>query len=139
MLKALPAVAVAFSASAAAFGQAGEPTAALTLWYEQPASRWVDALPVGNGRLGAMVFGGVDNARIQLNEDTIWAGPPVSENPEGMAADLAEARRLFFAGKPAEGQQLVQDRMMAPRISPRSYQTLGDLTLNMIYEGRTRP
>ncbi|UCD73849.1 MAG: glycoside hydrolase family 95 protein [Phycisphaerales bacterium] len=131
-------IAVVLIAAACAWGQPGDEPHDLTLWYRQPASQWVEALPVGNGRLGAMVFGGVSEARIQLNEDTLWAGPPVSENPPGMAADLAEARRLFFAGKPDEGQQLVQDRMMAPRISPRSHQTLGDLTLHMIYGDRRR-
>ncbi|MCK4872161.1 MAG: glycoside hydrolase family 95 protein [Phycisphaerales bacterium] len=111
----------------------------LVLWYAQPAQAWTEALPVGNGRLGAMVFGGVDHERIQLNEESIWAGPPVQENPEDMAADLAEARRLFFDGRPAEGESLVQQRIMAPRISPRSHQTLGDLHLHMIHEGRTVP
>ncbi|MDY7107595.1 MAG: glycoside hydrolase family 95 protein [Planctomycetota bacterium] len=108
------------------------------LWYEAPARQWVEALPVGNGRLGAMVFGGVDEPRIQLNEDTLWAGPPVPENPDDLADDLAEARRLFFAGRLEEGERLVQERIMAPRISPRSYQTLGDLRLRMIHGGRPR-
>jgi len=117
---------------AAAVEEPGE----LALWYTRPAAEWVEALPVGNGRLGAMVFGGVDTERIQLNEDTLWAGPPVPENREDLAAALAEARRLFFEGRPAEGERLVQERIMAPRISPRSYQTLGDLRLRMIHGDR---
>ncbi|MCH8806534.1 MAG: glycoside hydrolase family 95 protein [Planctomycetes bacterium] len=108
---------------------ADEKNGAATLWYDRPAAEWVEALPVGNGRLGAMIFGGVLEERIQLNEDTLWAGPPVPENPASLADELAAARRLFFEGKPAEGQRLVQERIMAPRISPRSYQTLGDLRL----------
>ena len=57
-------------------GQAPPPLSPLTLWYRAPASEWVGALPVGNGRLGAMVFGGVVHERLQLNEDTLWSGRP---------------------------------------------------------------
>ena len=57
-------------------GQAPPPPDPLTLWYRQPAGQWVEALAVGNGRLGAMVFGGIDRERIQLNEGTLWAGGP---------------------------------------------------------------
>ena len=108
----------------------------LTLWYDEPAGAWTAALPVGNGRLGAMVFGGVPVERIQLNEESVWAGPPVPENPADMTGPLAEARRLCFEGDPAAGQQLVQEQIMAPRISPRSHQTLGDLRLRMLHKGR---
>ncbi len=107
----------------------------LVLWYSRPAEDWNAALPVGNGRLGAMAFGGVDVVRIQLNEESMWAGPPVPENPENMRPTLAEARRLMFAGRPVEAERLVAKRIMAPRISPRSHQTLGDLRLRMIYPG----
>ena len=70
----------------------------LTLWYRQPAQAWTEALPVGNGRLGAMVFGGVGRERLQLNEDTLWAGGPYDAvNPNALAA-LPEVRRLVFAG-----------------------------------------
>lgn len=108
------------------------------LWYDTPAdlqSGWTQALPVGNGRIGAMVFGGALEERIQLNENTIWAGPPVPKQPEDAAVHLAEARRLFFSGKPAEGQSLIREKVMGPRISPRSYQTLGDLRLSLIVPG----
>lgn len=68
------------------------------LWYKQPAADWVEALPVGNGRLGGMLFGGVTDDRIQLNEDTLWDGFPVeAENPKALAA-LPEVRRLLFSG-----------------------------------------
>ncbi len=99
----------------------------LTLWYNQPASEWVEALPIGNGRLGAMVFGGTKTERIQLNEDTIWAGHPLERDRKGAYIYLVEARRLIFKGKYAEGQKIMQDEFMSERISPRSYQTLGDL------------
>ena len=107
----------------------------LKLWYQQPAAAWTEALPVGNGRLGAMVFGGVAEERLQLNEDTIWAGPPVPEQPVDASRYVNEARALFFAGKPAEGEALVRGKVMATRISPRSYQTLGDLKLAFHYPG----
>ncbi len=106
------------------------------LWYDRPASAWTEALPVGNGRLGAMVFGGVESERIQLNEQSIWAGPPVSENPDDLAEVIAQARELFFAGRPADGERLIGERAMAPRISPRSQQTLGDLRLRMLLPDR---
>src|SRR5262245_48449420 len=64
-------------------GQASAPEQPLALWYRRPAEQWTEALPVGNGRLGAMVFGGVANERLQLNEDTLWAGGPYDPvNPE---------------------------------------------------------
>ncbi|MFP4058821.1 MAG: glycosyl hydrolase family 95 catalytic domain-containing protein [Candidatus Brocadiia bacterium] len=110
-------------------GQAPPPEGRRVLWYRQPASRWEEALPVGNGRLGAMVFGGVRRERVQLNEDTLWAGQPVERNREGAWKAIAEARKLFFAGRYREGQRLVQKEVMGPRIAPRSYQTLGDLWL----------
>ncbi|MCH8979759.1 MAG: glycoside hydrolase family 95 protein [Armatimonadetes bacterium] len=109
------------------------------LWYEQPAESWVEALPVGNGRLGAMVFGAVTEERIQLNIDSLWAGPPFPTVPDGAADALQEARRLFFAGKPAEGQQVIAERFLAERISPRSQQTLGDLRLKMSIAGMELP
>src|SRR6266404_1293630 len=69
----------------------------LRLWYRQPATVWNEALPIGNGRLGAMVFGGVQSERIQLNEDTVWAGEKRDRNnPEGRS-NLAAVRRLLFA------------------------------------------
>jgi alpha-L-fucosidase 2 len=101
----------------------------LKLWYKQPAEKWVEALPVGNGRLGAMVFGGIKEEHLQLNEDTIWAGPPVPHNRKGAYKYIAEARKLFFAGKYSEGQKIIQQNVMGKRISPRSYQPLGDLRL----------
>jgi alpha-L-fucosidase 2 len=104
-------------------------TDALVLWYRQPAKQWVEALPVGNGRLGAMVFGGINNERIQLNEDTLWAGGPYDPtNPDVLKA-LPEARRLIFAGHYAEANKLIGKKMMAKPISQMQYQPLGDLLL----------
>ena len=99
------------------------------LWYRQPATKWNEALPIGNGRLGAMVFGGVESERIQLNEDSIWAGEKRDRNnPEG-AKNLAEVRRLLFAGKPREAEALAERTIISipKRLPP--YQPLGDLLL----------
>ena len=71
----------------------------LKLWYQQPASTWVEALPVGNGRLGAMVFGGARLERLQLNEDTLWAGGPYDPNRPQAHRALPELRRLIDAGQ----------------------------------------
>jgi alpha-L-fucosidase 2 len=100
----------------------------LKLWYTQPAKEWTQALPVGNGRLGAMVFGTVETERLQLNEDTVWAGGPEEQDRVGAYKYLTEARQLIFEGKYIEAQDLIQKEFMG--IGPRySYQTLGDLLL----------
>jgi len=101
----------------------------LVLWYRQPAAAWVEALPVGNGRLGGMVFGGIETERIQLNEESLWAGHPRERDRVGAYKHLSEARRLFFEGEYAEGEKLMQKEFMGPRIAPLSHQTLGDLWL----------
>jgi alpha-L-fucosidase 2 len=88
-------------------------TASPQLWYRQPAAQWIEALPVGNGRLGAMVFGGIQHERIQLNEDTLSAGGPYDpSNPEARAA-LPEIRRLLAAGDYAAAQQLTNEKFMS--------------------------
>jgi hypothetical protein len=81
-------------------GGTGARTGKWTLWYAQPAARWIEALPVGNGRLGAMVFGGVERERVALNESTVWSGSASDrhDNPEARE-HLDEIRQLFFAGK----------------------------------------
>lgn len=100
----------------------------LILWYRQPAADWNEALPVGNGRLGAMVFGGVKNERIQLNEETLWDGEPGdTNNPEALKV-LPEVQRLLFEGKNKEATDLANNMMGIPcRI--KSYQTLADIIL----------
>ena len=101
----------------------------LVLWYDKPASEWTEALPVGNGRLGAMVFGNVANEQLQLNEDTLYAGSPYDpNNPEALGA-LGEARRLIFAGRYKEAHELVSAKMMAHPIKQMPYEPLGDLRL----------
>ena len=104
-------------------------TGTWVLWYGRPASEWVEALPVGNGRLGAMVFGGVDVERIQFNEDTVWTGQPQDYQHPGAAGYLPEVRRLLFEGKQAEAEELAAERMMSAPLRQEYYQPFGDLIL----------
>ncbi|HYK20173.1 MAG TPA: glycoside hydrolase family 95 protein, partial [Pyrinomonadaceae bacterium] len=101
----------------------------LVLWYDKPASEWTEALPIGNGRLGAMIFGGSGSEQLQLNEDTLYAGSPYDpNNPEALQA-LPEARRLIFAGRYREAHDLVGAKMMAQPIKQMPYEPVGDLRL----------
>jgi alpha-L-fucosidase 2 len=102
---------------------------ALVLWYDEPAAHWTEALPVGNGRLGAMVFGGTERERVQLNDDTLFAGGPYDpSNPEALDA-LPEARRLVFAGEYKKASDLIGAKMMARPIKQMPYEPVGDLRL----------
>ena len=123
---------------AAARQSRGEPSSAadpaestLTLWYRQPAAQWVEALPVGNGRLGAMVFGGIEQERLQLNEDTLWAGGPYDPSHPAAREALPRVRGLIASGAFAEAERLIMEQVIArpPREMP--YQTVGDLTITM--------
>src|SRR3954469_10347482 len=129
-------------------GEAPAPASALSLWYRTPASdhpllpvtapresrqaataEWVRALPVGNGRLGAMVFGGIVHERLQLNEDTLWAGRPYDPvNPEARAT-LPEARRLLPARQYPDAAKLVGAKVMSKPLVQMPYETVGDLAL----------
>jgi len=102
----------------------------LKLWYRQPAEVWTEALPIGNGRLGAMIFGGVARERLQLNEDTLYAGGPYDPSNEEALAALPYVRALIAEGKYVDAQNLVQEKMMARPIRMPSYQTVGDLILS---------
>ena len=76
----------------------------LKLWYDKPASEWTEALPLGNSRLGVMVYGGTETEKLQLNEETFWGGAPHrNDNPDALKA-LPEVRRLIFDGKYGEAQ-----------------------------------
>jgi alpha-L-fucosidase 2 len=101
----------------------------LTLWYKQPAKNWNEALPIGNGRLGAMIFGAIAEERLQLNEDTVVAGEKRDRNNPEAAKILPEIRKLLFAGRVKEAEALADQKMISiPRRLP-PYQTLGDLIL----------
>jgi len=100
------------------------------LWYRHPAQKWGDSLPVGNGRLGAMVYGGVAHEHIQLNEDTVWNGKKRDRvNPEALKT-LPEIRRLLFEGKPREAEALEDQKMMGIPNRQPPYQPLGDLNID---------
>ena len=129
-------------------GDAPSPAARLSLWYRAPASdhplltvgasrearqaaaaEWVRALPLGNGRLGAMVFGGIVHERLQLNEDTLWAGRPYDPvNPDAKDA-LPEVRRLLVERSYREAARLVDAKVMSKPLAQMPYQTVGDLAL----------
>ncbi|SCG64319.1 glycosyl hydrolase family 95 catalytic domain-containing protein [Micromonospora humi] len=126
-------VPVAWSATARAGSTAPPQVSAandLALWYDEEAGTdWLRALPVGNGRLGAMVFGTIDTERLQLNEDTVWAGGPYdSANTRG-AANLAEIRRRVFADQWTSAQDLINQTMMGAPGGQLAYQTVGNLRL----------
>jgi alpha-L-fucosidase 2 len=107
---------------------AGEPV----LWFDQPAESWNEALPVGNGRLGAMVFGGVESERIQLNEETIWTkGSTLSDIKNGYKS-IPQIRMLLFEGKYTEAEKLCQENLLSekPPRGSNCYQTLGDIHIN---------
>jgi alpha-L-fucosidase 2 len=115
-----------------------EPQYALTeplkLWYTEPAANWNEALPVGNGRLGGMFFGGINEERIQLNEESVWSGGKEDfVNPDAKK-NLALVRELLFEGQYAEAQRLAQANLMGNKTKPSSYQTLGDLTLRFKHD-----
>ncbi|HEX8463258.1 MAG TPA: glycoside hydrolase family 95 protein [Abditibacterium sp.] len=104
----------------------------LKIWFNRPAANWNEALPVGNGRLGAMIFGAVRSERLQLNEETVWSGQPTEfVNPAAKTA-LPAVRRLLFEGKYVEAERLAANQILVPSADARlgSYQTLGDLTLD---------
>jgi alpha-L-fucosidase 2 len=101
----------------------------LKLWYLHPAKQWVEALPVGNGRLGAMVFGDPSKELIQLNENTVWAGSPYrNDNPEAREA-LPEVRKLIFEGKYKEAHDLVNQKFISKISNGMPYEIMGNLRL----------
>ena len=103
----------------------------LKIWFTRPAEQWDNALPVGNGRLGAMVFGGIETERIQLNEESVWTGRDEDyHNPESLEG-LKTVRKLLFEGKYTEAEKIAQEKIMG-KVDPSSlhtYQTMGDLNL----------
>ncbi len=101
----------------------------LKLWYQAPAKQWVEALPVGNGRLGAMVYGDPLNEVIQLNENTVYAGGPNRNDNPGAKDALPEVRKLIFEGKYDEAQELVNEYFISKKSHGMPYQTVGDLQL----------
>ena len=104
---------------------------AAKLWYRQPALQWTEALPLGNGRIGAMVFGGQDRDRLQMNEDTLWAGYPCEEHNPDALHYLSASREYIAAKQFAEAQSLVEQHMLGTDghgVQP--YQPLGNVYLD---------
>jgi alpha-L-fucosidase 2 len=102
------------------------------LWYAQPAEKWTEALPIGNGRMGAMVFGGVPDERIQFNEDTLWKGQPHDYVRAGARDHLAEIRQLLFDGKTKEAEGVAKATFLSDPVRQKAYQPFGDLRLHFI-------
>jgi alpha-L-fucosidase 2 len=115
------------AALTAALALTAEKNPNLNLWYTTPADQWVEALPVGNGSMGAMVFGGVGTERIQFNEDTLWTGRPHSYANEGAWRHLDELRDLLWAGKQSEAHDLGMKEFMSQPLGQMTYQDFGDL------------
>ena len=107
----------------------------LKLWFTHPAAHWNEALPVGNGQLGAMVFGGIGKERLQLNEKSVWTGSGADFVNPAAKSSLPKIRKLLFDEKYAEAQQLAQQTMMGDKKVWSTYQTLGDLELTFPESG----
>jgi alpha-L-fucosidase 2 len=101
-----------------------------TLWWRNPAPQWDQAMPVGNGRLGAMIFGGLCDERLQLNEETLWSGGVRDTNNPDAAGHLDEVRQLLLAGDPVSAEKIADAFMLGRPKSLKPYQTLGDLHLS---------
>jgi alpha-L-fucosidase 2 len=106
------------------------------LWYRKPAERWIDALPAGNGRMGAMVFGGIGRETIQLNEQTLWSGRPDPQDGRAFRAALPKVRELLFNRQYEEANELASRTLVGAM--PKTfgtYETLGDLVLKIEGDG----
>ena len=100
------------------------------LWYDKPANSWEEALPIGNGRMGAMIFGKVNTERIQLNEDSVWYGAYVDRNNPHALRNLSKIRELILSGQIPEAEELMIYALSGIPQSQRPYQSLGDLTID---------
>ncbi|MGA2499529.1 MAG: glycoside hydrolase family 95 protein, partial [Tepidisphaeraceae bacterium] len=118
------------AAQAQLSGQAAAPEGQWILWYRQPAKGWEEALPVGNGHMGAMVFGGVPSEHIQFNEHTIWTGQPHAYQHEGTAKFLPEIRKLLVDGKQKAAEDLAGREFMSVPLHQKAYQPCGDLWID---------
>lgn len=101
----------------------------LKLWYDRPAEKWIEALPVGNGRLGAMFFGNPQQEHLQFNEETLWTGQPHEYQHKGALKYLPKIRQLLFDGKQKEAEDLAMEHFMSVPVRQKAYQAFGDLYL----------
>ncbi|MFA5553273.1 MAG: glycoside hydrolase family 95 protein [Phycisphaerae bacterium] len=131
------AAALAFPVFVTPTSSAAQDEQPLLLFYDTPAKEWVEAIPIGNGRIGAMIFGGTEKERIQFNEDTFWGGSPYNPvNPQAREA-LYLARQLVFEGKNEQAQKLIDEKMMAVPSYQAAYQPAGELYL--LFPGHEKP
>jgi alpha-L-fucosidase 2 len=107
-----------------------------TLWYDKPAVKWEEALPLGNGRLGVMVFGKTSTERIQLNDDSLWPAETGWGITDGTREDVEQVRKYLFEGKITEADQMMVDKFSRKGIT-RSHQTLGELFIELNHENIT--
>lgn len=105
------------------------------LWYKQPAERWEDALPIGTGRLGAMIYGYPDHELMQLNEDSIWYGGPINRINPDAGKHMKEVQNLILDGHISEAEEILKYNFCATPRSMRVYQPLGWLHIDMRTEG----
>lgn len=105
------------------------------LWYDRPASQWVEALPIGNGRLAAMVYGGVEHESVRLNEDSIWYGGPRDRNNPDAPKYLPEIRRLLREGRIPQAEHLARHALSGLPEHQRHYDVLGELLLDLFHSG----
>jgi len=124
-------------------GEAPPPQGDLVSWYHQPAGKWIEALPIGNGRLGAMIFGYVDEERVQFNEDTLWTGQPHEYQHEGAVKFLPQIRQLLqemrafeaegkqkeARAKQKEAEDIAGKEFMSIPLGQKAYQPFGDLRI----------
>lgn len=110
----------------------------LQLWYNSPAKQWTDALPIGNGRLGAMVFGKYDHERIQLNEESVWAGSKINNNNPRASAHLPQIQAALFKGAYKDALDLSTQYLVGTPPRVRSYQPLGNLFINYAWKEKVQ-
>ncbi|WP_082433288.1 glycosyl hydrolase family 95 catalytic domain-containing protein [Flagellimonas eckloniae] len=104
----------------------------LVLWYDKPAENWTEALPIGNGRLGGMIYGGTDKETIQFNDETLWTGQPHDYANEGAHKILKELRQLLWKGKQEEAEKLANENYMSEPLGQMCYQPFGNILLDFI-------
>ena len=102
----------------------------VVLWYDKPAENWTEALPLGNGRMGAMVYGNPENEVIQFNEETLWTGQPHDYSHRGAFRYLDRIRNLLWEGEQAKAEELANEHFMSQPLGQQAYQPFGNILLN---------
>lgn len=125
-------IAIVYAACTPAVQEQETTNPALTLWYPSPAEKWANALPLGNGRLAAMVYGGVDTAHFKMNEESLWAGSQANPVPDNFNNHLKEYQQMILAGDLAGAHAFGLDKLTASPTSFRSFEPLGDLFIDFL-------